>query len=203
MNSNKIISQKESIKNLTVAIGIHFENNFSHYDEYNGEISETLNLALCKVGKTQWQKTDLTPVLYYLSSNHKYYCNTALPTISLSFWNAIQNFKDGRFILELCSSLFNEFSTALQTHVEEEESIFNQLKSNSQNRNSAIQFFSSNHHNESAALESIINLLNSILEVKTLAPQNILNIQLQNLVNELKIHTFVEERILLPILLNS
>lgn len=203
MNSNKIISQKDSIKNLIVSIGIPFENDFNHVDELNGEISEVLDLALCKIEKSQIQKTDLVPVLAYLSSNHQYYCNTALPTISLSFWNTIQNCKDGRFILELCSSLFNEFSAALNTHIEEEETIFAQLKSFPNNRNSAVQFFSSNHHNESSALESIIDMLNSLRTEKTLAPQNILNIQLQHLVDELKIHTFVEERILVPVLLNS
>lgn len=203
MSKNNIVSQKESIKNLTVAIGINFENDFSHFDEFNGQISEALELALCKIDNAQLWNTELTPVLSYLSSNHKHYCNTALPTISLSFWNAIQNCKEGRFILELCSTLFSEFSASLNTHIQEEETIFNQLNTNSQFRNSAILFFSSNHHNESIALESIIDLLQSVTAEKTLAPQNILTMQLQNLVNELKIHTFVEEKILLPILLNS
>lgn len=203
MNNNKIISQKDSIKNLIVSIGIPFENDFTHFDELNGEISEILDLALSKIRKSQLKKTDLLPVLAYLSSNHQYYANTALPTISLSFWNVIQNHKNGRFILELCSSLFNEFAVALNSHIQEEETIFKLLKSHPQKRNSAIDFFSSSHHNESSALESIIDLLNTLQVEKTLAPQNILNIQLENLVNELKIHTFVEERILLPILLNN
>jgi iron-sulfur cluster repair protein YtfE (RIC family) len=200
MNSNQITSQKEAIKNLFVSIGIPFENDFNHLDELNCQTSEFLNLA---IGESQILKTESIPVLAYLSSNHEYYLNTALPTISLSFWNALQNNKDGRFILDLCSSLFTEFSIALNTHIEEEETIFNLLKSNPENQLPAIKFFSVNHHNESSALESIIDILNSLRTEKTLAPQNILTIQLQNLVNELKIHTFVEERILLPILLKS
>jgi len=203
IGSNKITSQKEAIINLIASIGIPFDSNFTHFEDFNGDVSEILEMALSKINRTKLHNMNAVPVLNYLSSNHKYYCNTALPTISLSFWNAIQNCKDSYFILELCSSLFDEFSTALNAHIAEEETIFNQLKLQPDSRASAIEFFSTEHHNESSALESIINILNTLQPEKTLAPQNILNIQLQNLVNELKIHTFVEERILLPILLNN
>lgn len=134
-----------------------------------------------------------------LQSNHEYYRQQALPRIGQSFLKA-QEHHQNSLHFSLGYKLFNLFATALIQHINEEERVFESLLHQFGTHSEAHQHFGEDHHNESDSLDQIINLLQSEINRQRFDPGSILLTQLRNLSNDLKIHTFVEEQLLAPIL---
>lgn len=142
---------------------------------------------------------EVETIVHNLQSNHQYYRQQALPRIGQSFLKS-QEYHENSLYFSLAHKLFNLFATALIQHINEEEHVFDALLSTSDRRKQAHHHFSEDHHNESEALDQIISLLQGEINPEQFDPGSILLIQLRNLANDLKIHTFVEEQLLAPLL---
>ncbi len=134
-------------------------------------------------------------VIAELQRNHEYYLNHALPQISLSFSRVLAD-RPEHFSLHLCHTLYEVFEKALIEHIREEEHDFQAFNKGIK----AGQDCFHAHHDETAALDQIIEMLNECTTSKSFDPCHILVLRLQNLSNDLKIHTFVEEKLLMPML---
>lgn len=141
----------------------------------------------------------LSLIIRSLQENHHYYRDTALPQIGQTFSHLV-NSDEQSFTLRLCEKLFDLYATSLIEHIDEEEQLFIEIKQPSSanlDDNGAIDH---HHHNETQALDQIIELAESCAQPKSFDPRNILLVRLKNLSNDLKIHSFIEEQLLFPIL---
>lgn len=134
-----------------------------------------------------------------LQQNHQYYRHKALPKIGQSFTHILEQ-QTGSLNLNLCARLFDLFATALIKHINDEERVFESLLASPTDTAAAEKLFCEDHADETQALDQIINLLHTCAERKHFDPCSILLTQLRNLSNDLKIHTFVEEQLLVPAL---
>lgn len=134
-----------------------------------------------------------------LQQNHQYYRHNALPKIGQSFAQILEHQK-ASLNLNLCARLFDLFATALIVHINEEEQVFESLMASHADTAAAEYLFSEDHSDETEALDQIIELLDTCAERNHFDPCSILLTQLRNLSNDLKIHTFVEEQLLVPAL---
>lgn len=134
-------------------------------------------------------------VIAELQRNHEYYLNHALPQISLSFSRVLAD-RPEHFSLHLCHTLYEVFEKALIEHIREEEHDFQAFNKGTKAGPDCFHA----HHDETAALDQIIEMLSECTTSKSFDPCHILVLRLQNLSNDLKIHTFVEEKLLMPML---
>lgn len=133
-----------------------------------------------------------------LQENHRYYRNISLPQIGQSFALSIKN-NPTNLYLNLCEELFNQFVTALFFHIKTEEDLFESVLCGNLDQKDLA---SEEHHDETEALSKIIGMLEKLLDHKNYDPCSILHAQLKNLENDLKVHGFIEEEILFPLLKN-
>lgn len=131
-----------------------------------------------------------------LQDNHRHYRNRALPQIGQSFALSVKN-NPNNLYLNLCEQLFNQFATSLNEHIKGEEDLFEAVFEGSF---SPDGFLEEDHHDETEALNKIIGMLEKVLNPKKYDPCSILTAQLKNLENDLKVHGFIEEEILFPLL---
>lgn len=149
----------------------------------------------------QYPATENATVLmvHNLQQNHQYYRHNALPKIGQSFTQILEQQK-ASLNLNLCARLFDLFATALIVHINEEEQVFESLLTSPFDTAAAEYLFTEDHADETEALDQIIELLDTCAERNHFDPCSILLTQLRNLANDLKIHTFVEEQLLVPAL---
>lgn len=134
-----------------------------------------------------------------LQQNHQYYRHNALPKIGRSFTQILDQQTES-LNLNLCARLFDLFATALIVHINDEERVFKTLLISPTDTAAAKNLFAEDHADETEALDQIIELLSTCSERSHFDPCSILLTQLRNLSNDLKIHTFVEEQLLVPAL---
>jgi iron-sulfur cluster repair protein YtfE (RIC family) len=180
---------------LDYPIEYHFDSR--HFDaEIMGAILENIDRLDLESSLNNHQL-----IIDYIRLNHHYYLDNALPALSLAFWRAIEVAGANIHTLDLCNKIFFSFSKALTKHIEEEEVYFNVLVQNNGGLNGAINFFTTQHENEHEAIDQVLLMLKELIDNKVFDPLNILITQLQNLSADLKIHNFVEEKVLLPALI--
>lgn len=142
---------------------------------------------------------DLLVIVKSLQDNHHYYQSTALPQIGQTFTHILKT-PEKSLHLNLCEKLFNFYATSLVEHINEEEQLFEAIR-NKKFHAPPIEISADHDHaDETQALDQIIELLEQCADAKNFDPCNILLIRLRNLTNDLKIHTFIEEQLLFPIL---
>lgn len=144
-------------------------------------------------------KPELSLIIGSLQENHRYYRNTALPQIGQTFSHLITD-DEPKFTLRLCETLFDLYATSLIEHIDEEERLFKNIRQHSANFQSSSNMDDHHHNDETEALDQIISLAASCAQPKSFDPCNILLVRLKNLSNDLKIHTFIEEQLLFPLL---
>lgn len=131
-----------------------------------------------------------------LQENHRHYHHVALPQIGQSF-SLCTKYLPNNLYLELCEQLFNQFATALNVHIKAEEELFEHVI---EHNCAMCDFEVDDHHDETEALSKIINMLERLLDNSSYDPCSILHAQLKNLENDLKVHGFIEEELLFPML---
>lgn len=141
-------------------------------------------------------------IIESLQQNHNYYREQALPEIGQSFGNLAKNRPDSLYI-GLCEKLFDLYATSLIEHINEEEVLFERILHAGKLGSAERILFHDEHADESQALDEIIDVLKGASDPKAFDPGNILMVQLKNLSNDLKIHTFIEEQLLHPIIKKS
>ena len=144
-------------------------------------------------------KPEIQIIVESLQQNHTYYSEQALPEIGQSFSHLSKSKPDSLYI-GLCEKLFNLYATSLIEHINEEEILFERILSSNHAGITAGVLSHAEHTDESHALDEIIDVLKSTADPKAFDPGNILMVQLKNLSNDLKIHTFIEEQLLHPII---
>ena len=144
-------------------------------------------------------KPEIQIIIESLQQNHAYYRDQALPEIGQSFSHLAKSKPESLYI-GLCEKLFDLYATSLIEHINEEEILFGRILNSDQAELTAGHFSHVEHSDESQALDEITEVLHSTADPKTFDPGNILLVQLKNLSNDLKIHTFIEEQLLHPIL---
>lgn len=140
----------------------------------------------------------LVTIISALQKNHKYYIHRSLPELGQAF-SGLLKISQPDFRLGLAQTMFNLFATALIQHIDEEERAFAQLTGEKRNYSAANQLFHA-HADETQALDQIIDMLTECINPNAFDPCHLLVLRLKNLSNDLKIHTFVEESLLLPAL---
>lgn len=145
--------------------------------------------------------TVLQTIIESLQQNHFYYREKALPQIGQTF-GLLTDKEPNAFMLALCERLFDLYATSLIEHINEEEELFERVLSD-QNKSLAESIIHEDHHDETKALQEIIGLLSDHANPKAFDPSNILIVQLRNLANDLKIHNFIEEQLLFPLINQS
>lgn len=143
-------------------------------------------------------KDRLVTIISALQKNHKYYVHHSLPELGQAFSGLLKTGQPD-FRLALAQTMFNLFATALIQHIDEEERAFAQLTGEKRNYSAANQLFHA-HADETQALDQIIDMLMECTNPSAFDPCHLLVLRLKNLSNDLKIHTFVEENLLLPAL---
>jgi iron-sulfur cluster repair protein YtfE (RIC family) len=186
-----------SFKAEELDIPIEYLFDSRHFD------AELMEIILEKLDRSDFARNlnNHHAIIDYIRLNHLHYLDNALPAISLAFWRAIEAAGPNLYTLDLCNKVFFDFSRALARHIEEEELFFKLLLHQTGGLNGAINFFTTQHENEHVAIDEILLMLKELTNEKVFDPLNILITQLQNLSADLKIHNFVEEKVLLPALI--
>jgi len=140
-------------------------------------------------------KKSIQTIVRNLQNNHLYYRELALPRIGQSFALVLKHHTPS-LSLHLCQKLFDLFATSLIKHINEEEQLFNAILESENSDAVDPHLFDDDHPDETQALDQIIDLLETEVQSSQFDPGSILLIQLRNLANDLKIHTFVEEQLL-------
>jgi regulator of cell morphogenesis and NO signaling len=178
------------------------------------EIEEILFIVICNlyngfnVGDTSKIKTATIPVIImYLNNSHLYYVNEKYPEITdyIKKLNSSGQLKE----MKLVEAFFNEYFEEVREHLDYEEKIafpyFSGLFENKQS--SAREKFSATHYqNHHSDIESkLADLKNLLLHHIQLKNQGIIKRKLLyslfELEFDLKIHSLIEERILVPLVL--
>lgn len=146
--------------------------------------------------------TDMTGLVPYLEKSHKYYVDKRLPHIERHL-DAIAQQLPGR-IGPVFSSFFKEYKTEVETHfAHEERDVFphiQALMSGQRDTTYSIGEFLHTHSDIEGKLDDLLNIV-----FKYLPPQadddNVTDVvyDILRLSEDLKKHTFIEEKIMVPL----
>ena len=141
-------------------------------------------------------------VIDYLVNSHNYYQNEAIPNISGIIEEVIQGEKDAAFML--LNKFFKEYKTEVDNHLKyEEETVFPYalavVKGESVDKSYHMSDYKTNHDDIETKLDDLKNLLIKYLPAKeSFSQRRKLLFDLFRLEKDLKIHTVIEEQILIP-----
>lgn len=146
--------------------------------------------------------TDMTGLVPYLEKSHKYYVDKRLPHIERHL-DAIAQQLPGR-IGPVFSSFFKEYKTEVETHfAHEERDVFPHIRalmSGQRDTTYSIGEFLHTHSDIEGKLDDLLNIV-----FKYLPPQadddNVTDVvyDILRLSEDLKKHTFIEEKIMVPL----
>lgn len=146
--------------------------------------------------------TDMTGLVPYLEKSHKYYVDKRLPHIERHLDAIAKNLK-GR-IGQVFISFFEEYKQEVVAHFQHEErDVFphiRALQSGERDRSYSMGEFLNTHSDIEGKLDDLLNIV-----FKYLPPQvdddNVLDVvyDILRLSEDLKKHTFIEEKIMVPL----
>jgi regulator of cell morphogenesis and NO signaling len=175
-------------------------------------IGESLFAAICNfyndfnfVNQDNLNRSDIPVIIRFLSNSHSYYKNEKYPEI-LQYIKTL-NVPEQKKEMTLVEVFFNEYFVEVQEHLEYEEEIvfpyFSHLYDNKspefENKFSASRYLE--HHSDiESKLTDLKNLLLDHLHIKNLnSVKRKLLYALFELEYDLKIHSMIEEQILIPL----
>jgi len=179
------------------------------------DIEELLFIAVCNlyngfnVGDTSELKPLSIPVIIkFLNNSHHYYLNEKYPEITdyIRKLNASGQLKE----MQLVDAFFNEYFEEVMEHLDYEEKtafpyftgLFEKRQSSTRDKFSATHY--QNHHSDiESKLEDLKNLLLQHIQIKNqgVVKRKLLS-SLFELEFDLKIHSLIEEQILIPLVLS-
>lgn len=146
--------------------------------------------------------TDMTGLVPYLEKSHKYYVDKRLPHIERHL-DAIAQELDGR-IGQVFISFFKDYKHEVEVHFEHEErDVFPHIRAlmtGKHDKTYSIGEFIGTHSDIEGKLDDLLNIV-----FKYLPPQadddNVLDVvyDILRLSEDLKKHTFIEEKIMVPL----
>ncbi len=146
--------------------------------------------------------TDMTGLVPYLEYSHKYYVNKRLPHIERHL-DAIAEKLSGR-IGKVFLSFYKEYKQEVEAHFQHEEcEVFPHIRAmmaGNRDTSYSIGAFLQNHSDIEGKLDDLLNII-----FKYLPPQvdddNVLDVvyDILRLSEDLKKHTFIEEKIMVPL----
>ena len=146
--------------------------------------------------------TDMTGLVPYLEKSHKYYVDKRLPHIERHL-DAIARNLQGR-IGKVLSSFFKQYKQEVETHFQHEErEVFPHIRAlmtGKRDRTYSISEFLNTHSDIEGKLDDLLNIV-----FKYLPPQadddKVTDVvyDILRLSEDLKKHTFIEERIMVPL----
>jgi regulator of cell morphogenesis and NO signaling len=149
-------------------------------------------------------KTDILKVVEYLQNSHNYYTTEAIPNISQQIDTFIKNQKEEDLTFILIKRFFSEYRKEVFNHLEYEEKvvypyIIKLVRDNKLQSGYNINDYKHHHEDIESKLEELKNLL-----IKHLPEKNdrkfrrTFLFELFRLERDLRIHTIIEENILVP-----
>lgn len=161
-----------------------------------------------------FEKFDATTVIEYLEKTHQYYLGKRLFELERSVNCICEEYYQDAYLSTLLKNFFNEFKKELWSHIELEEiHLFPYIKylltpianidryeAERKLKNfSLIQFAQEHDDNSENDLSEIIQILSYLFpNDRFFSPVSILKKQLQSFEKDLKVHTLVEDEILMP-----
>lgn len=147
------------------------------------------------------KSVNINTLLSYLSQSHKYYVEERIPHIE-NHLNRIIEACPKKFGTTI-ERFFEEYKNEVKNHFcYEEETVFpyiNSLCDKSSKRVFSINEFKSNHSNIEDKLNDLMNILIKYLPAEIFPKERIeISLDIVDLSSDLKYHTLVEERVLVP-----
>lgn len=147
------------------------------------------------------RSVDAYTILSYLSESHKYYLEERLPHIELHLRRIVEDCP-----AKFCNTInrfFNEYKDEVESHFKyEEDVVFPYIKSlcnKTLSPDFSISEFKSNHSNIEDKLNDLMNILIKYLPANVLPKERIeISLDIMEVTSDLRSHTLVEERILVP-----
>lgn len=147
------------------------------------------------------RSVDAYTILSYLSESHKYYLEERLPHIELHLRRIVEDCP-----AKFCNTInrfFNEYKDEVESHFKyEEDVVFPYIKSlcnKTLSPNFSISEFKSNHSNIEDKLNDLMNILIKYLPANVFPKERIeISLDIMEVTSDLRSHTLVEERILVP-----
>ncbi|MBE6346379.1 MAG: hemerythrin domain-containing protein [Lentimicrobiaceae bacterium] len=147
------------------------------------------------------RSVDAYTILSYLSESHKYYLEERLPHIELHLRRIVEDCP-----AKFCNTInrfFNEYKDEVESHFKyEEDVVFPYIKSlcnKTLSPNFSISEFKSNHSNIEDKLNDLMNILIKYLPANIFPKERIeISLDIMEVTSDLRSHTLVEERILVP-----
>lgn len=147
------------------------------------------------------RSVDAYTILSYLSESHKYYLEERLPHIELHLRRIVEDCP-----AKFCNSInrfFNEYKDEVESHFKyEEDVVFPYIKSlcnKTLSPDFSISEFKSNHSNIEDKLNDLMNILIKYLPANVFPKERIeISLDIMDVTSDLRSHTLVEERILVP-----
>lgn len=147
------------------------------------------------------KSVDAYTILSYLSESHKYYLEERLPHIELHLRRIVEDCP-----AKFCNTInrfFNEYKDEVESHFKyEEDVVFPYIKSlcnKTLSPDFSISEFKSNHSNIEDKLNDLMNILIKYLPANVFPKERIeISLDIMEVTSDLRSHTLVEERILVP-----
>lgn len=147
------------------------------------------------------RSVDAYTILSYLSESHKYYLEERLPHIELHLRRIVEDCP-----AKFCNTInrfFNEYKDEVESHFKyEEDIVFPYIKSlcnKTLSPDFSISEFKSNHSNIEDKLNDLMNILIKYLPANIFPKERIeISLDIMEVTSDLRSHTLVEERILVP-----
>ena len=147
------------------------------------------------------RSVDAYTILSYLSESHKYYLEERLPHIELHLRRIVEDCP-----AKFCNTInrfFNEYKDEVESHFKyEEDVVFPYIKSlcnKTLSPDFSISEFKSNHSNIEDKLNDLMNILIKYLPANVFPKERIeISLDIMEVTSDLRSHTLVEERILVP-----
>ena len=146
--------------------------------------------------------TDMNGLVPYLEKSHKYYVDKRLPHIERHL-DAIAQQLQGH-IGQAFSSFFKEYKTEVEAHfLHEEREVFPHIRAlmaGERDRTYSINEFLHNHSDIEGKLDDLLNIVFKYLPPQT-DDDNVTDVvyDILRLSEDLKKHTFIEEKIMVPL----
>lgn len=172
-------------------------------------INPSLFLLVCKIytnqeyvpSSNEIKSVDINSILTYLSNSHKYYVEERIPHIEHHLDKIVKDCPEKfghtieRFFIEYKKEVANHFNY-------EELTVFpyiNSLGGKKSNNQYTIHEFESNHSNIEDKLSDLMNILIKYLPAYIFPKERIeISLDIMDLSYDLRCHTIVEERVLVP-----
>ncbi|MEX0810623.1 MAG: hemerythrin domain-containing protein [Chitinophagales bacterium] len=157
-----------------------------------------------------FKSASIPVVLDYLKSTHQYYQSYYFSKIDRSIDNLYQLYSEAEELLDLLKLFFMDYQRDIHLHIaEEEEKLFPYIykllclpsvtfKKRHKKGFSIAQFKKQHNDENENALLQIINMIRQRYPAAGFSPLNILLLQIQLFEKDLRIHSKIEEEVLLP-----